>query len=225
MRCRDLLLLLALAVAPLSAAWADNTTLSLSETATVMAPPDELAATLRAEAVASTAAGAQKQVNAAMDDALTQARAAAGVVAGTGDYGVSRDTGAKPERWQASQTLSLHGKDGAVLLALVGALQAKGLAIGDLHWQLSDETARKAQAEAMRRAISALRARAEEAAGLLDLRFVQFVSVRLDTPPAVRPMVRSMAAAAPAAATPPSAVAEDVPVSATVGAEVVLGPR
>jgi predicted secreted protein len=226
---RRLLLGLPLAVllslAPLSGAWADDTTLTLSETATVMAPPDELAATLRAEATAPTAAEAQRAVNAAMADALARARAVAGIAAGTGGYAVFRDPSSKPEHWQASQTLALHGTDGAALLTLVGALQQKGLAVGDLHWQLSDEAARKANAEAMRRAIGALRARVDEAAGLLGLRFVRFQTVRLDTPPPLRPVMRMMAVAAPAAATPPTAVAEDVPVSATVGADAVLAPK
>jgi predicted secreted protein len=110
----------------------------------------------------------------------------------------------------------------------VSALQQKGLAISDLHWQLSDAAAKRAEAEATRRAIGALRGRVEEAAGLLDLHFVRFATVRLDTPPPFRPAMRMMAMAAPAAAAapaPPSAAAEDIPVNATVGADAVLAPK
>jgi predicted secreted protein len=226
MRRRHALLAALLVLAPLSPAWADDTRLSLSETATVTVAPDELAAVLRAEATAPTAAEAQRAVNAAMADALARAKQAPGVTAATGGYGVYRDASTRPERWQASQTLALHGADGAAMLALVGALQQKGLAVGDLHWQLSDDAARKAQAEAMRRAIGALRARADEAAGLLGMSFTRFVSVQLQTPPQFRPQMRAMAMAAAAPApTPPSAESEDIPVSATVSAEASLAPK
>jgi predicted secreted protein len=226
MRHRLVWLAAALALAPLSGAWADDTRLSLSETATVMVAPDELAAELRAEATAPTASEAQRQVNAAMADALAHARQTPGVVASTGGYGVFRDTSIKPERWQASQTLALHSADGAALLTLVGALQQKGLAISDLHWQLSGDATRKAQAEAMRRAIGALRSHVDEAAGLLGLSFVRFVTVQLQTPPLFHPPMRAMAMAAAAPApVPPSAVSEDIPVSATVSAEAALAPK
>jgi predicted secreted protein len=217
-----------LALAPLSGAWADDTRLSLSEAATVSVAPDELSAALRAEATAPTAAEAQRAVNAAMADALARAKQVPGITAATGGYGVYRDASTRPERWQASQTLALRSTDGAALLALVGALQQKGLAVGDLHWQLSDDAARRAQAEAMRRAVAALRARVDEAAGLLGLRFVRFVSVQLQTPPQFRPQMRgmAMAASAPAPApAPPSAEAEDIPVTATVSAEAALAPK
>jgi predicted secreted protein len=218
----------ALAVAALpTAARAQDTTLSLSETATVMAHPDELDGGLRAEATAPTAAEAQRLVNAAMADALARAKQVAGVTASTGGYGVYRDTSVKPERWQASQTLDLRSADGPALLTLVGALQQKGLALSDLHWQLSDETERRARAEATRKAIGTLRARADEAAALLNLSFVRFASVRLDASVQPRPLQRMMAAAMPmaAAAPPPSAEGQDVPVNATVGADVVLAPK
>jgi predicted secreted protein len=222
---RHALLAALLVLAPVSA-WADDTTLSLSETATVMAAPDELSAVLRAEATAPTAAEAQRLVNAAMADALTRVRQAAGVTSGTGGYGVYRDPSVKPERWNASQTLALHSANGPVLLTLVGALQQKGLAISDLHWQLSDDAERKAQAEATRRAIGALRARVDEAAGLLGLRFVRFATVRLDSPQPFRPAMRMMAVA-PAAALGGigAAAADDIAVSATVGADADLAPK
>jgi predicted secreted protein len=223
-----LLVLAPLSGAPVSRAWADDTRLSLSETATVTIAPDELQAVLHAEATAPTASEAQRAVNAAMADALARAKQAPGIVAATGGYGVYRDTSSKPERWQASQTLALHSADGAALLTLVGALQQKGLAVDDLHWQLSDDATRKAQAEAMRRAIAALRAHVDEAAGLLGLSFVRFVSVQLQTPPLFRPQMRAMAMATASSApapTPPSAAAEDVPVSATVSAEASLAPK
>jgi predicted secreted protein len=204
MRARHVLLAaLLLAAAPLHAARADDTRLTLSETATVMAPPDELAASLQAQDTAASPAEAQRKVNAAMADALARARQASGIAVSTGGYTVYRDTSAKPERWLASQTLLLHGTDGAALLTLVGALQQRGLAVSDLRWQLSDAAARRAQAEAMRQAIGTLRARADDAAGLLGLTFVRFNTVRLDEPHPVRPLMRMMAAMSAASALAP----------------------
>lgn len=223
-----------LAVAPLIAmlvlaplrAHAD-TILRLSETATVMAHPDELDTAVTAEATASSAAEAQRRVNSLMADAIAAAKAVPHVSINSGGYFVAhpgptpKDRG---ERWQANQSLSLTSPDGAALLKLVGELQQKGLAVTQLSWRLSDAAARAAQAEATRKAIAALRGRAEEAANLLDLRFGSFKEVRLNgTQPLPLRMMAPMAASA--AAPPPQAEATDVTVSASAEADIVLVPK
>jgi uncharacterized protein len=206
-----------------------ETLLRLSETATVMEHPDELDATLRVDVTAPTPAQAQRQVNATMETALAEAKAVAEVTVSTGGYFVWRVGPAPlspPEHWQANQTIELASHDGAALLKLVGDLQQKGLAVGQLSWRLSDTATRAARAEATRKAIAALRGRAEEAAALLDLRFDSFREVRLD---AVRPQpiprMMAMSAAASASAPPPNAEPADVSVSATAEADVVLLPK
>jgi predicted secreted protein len=188
-----------------------------------MAHPDELVATLRAEATAATAAAAQQAVNSAMAAALARARQVTDVTASTEGYTAWQAT--QPQRWQASQTLTLRSHDGPALLTLVGELQQKGLAIGELSWQLSHEASRAARDQAMRDALSALRGRADAAAGLLGLRFESFQRVSIAMPQPVPIMPRAMMAMAAAAPTPPSAQAEDIPVSATVDADAVLAPR
>jgi predicted secreted protein len=206
-----------------------DTLLRLSETARVMTHPDELVAALRAEASAPTAAEAQARVNAAIAHGLEQSKQVAGIAATTGSYNVwtqmPRDRAQGREEWRAAQTLDLKGNDGAALLRLVGVLQAQGFAVERLAWQLAPETARRARTEATRQALGALRARADEAAGILGLRFDSFREVRLDNvrPPA--PSLRAMAAPAMAAAPPPSAEAEDVAVEAGVEADAVLVSR
>ena len=65
------------------------------------------------------------------------------------------------------------------------------------------------------------RARREAAAKLLGLRFEEFRSVDLNPTSAPAPMPRAMMAAAMPA---PNAVAEAVPVSATLTAEAALAP-
>lgn len=210
-----------------SPAWAE-TLLHLSDTETVSVMPDELAASLRAEASSPNPVDAQQRVNAAMADALAHARKVAGVIISTGAYNVWH-MGPTPQdptqRWQASQSLELTSHDSVPLLTLVGTLQHNGLAIEGLNWRLSHAAERKAYDEAMRRAITTLRGKAQQAAGLLDLRFDSFKEVRLGSaaPPPMPRFVGAMAAmAAPA---PPSAVAADVPVSASAEADAILLPK
>jgi uncharacterized protein len=223
---RRLALLSILSLSPIPSAYAD-TVLHLAETATVMAAPDEIAATLRAEATSTTASDAQARVNAAMQDALAQARKVEGLTVSTGGYGVWRTGPNQGDRWQVSQTLNLTGHDGPALLTLVGALQQHGLAASNLGWRLSRTAERQAHQSATKQALTALRGRVDEAAALLDLRFDQYKNVRLDSA-APQPMFR--AAAAPmamsaASAPPPSVAPEDVPVSATAEADAILVPR
>jgi predicted secreted protein len=205
------------------------TILHLSETATVPAHPDELAASIRAEAIATSPAGAQQRVNAVIADALKRAREVDGVTASTGNYSVWRigpTAQDHTERWQATQTIALHSRDGTPLLTLVGELQQKGLALNQLAWQLSDETSRAARQQALAAALKALRGRADAAAGLIGLQFDQFKEVRLDTPrPPPMPRMMMAASASAKAFAPPSAEAEDEMVSATAEADVLLKPR
>jgi predicted secreted protein len=234
MRLRSLACTLALALSALGAAGPDaraaETVLHLSETATLFIAPDELAATLRAEATASRASDAQSQVNAMVKDALAAAAALPDIQAATGGYHVWRVPPTpqdRAEKWQGSQVLMLHARDGAALLTLIGALQQKGLVVGGLQWRLAHATDRQARLNATKQALAALRGRTEEAAEILGLQFNHFRAVRLDGAEPPVPMPRAMMAARPRAAeaVPPVAVAEDIPVTATAQAEAVLLPR
>lgn len=210
--------------APLPAA--ADTVLRLAESATVMVPPDEIAASLRFEIIAPTAADAQSRVNAAMKDALAAAAQAKDVVASTGGYSVWRSGPSpqdKTEKWQATQTLNLTSTKAEALLPLVGALQAKGAALNNMGWRLSTEAQRKAQQEATHKAIAGLRARVDDAAKLLGMKFDRFREVRLDgvEPPQMPRPVMAMAAPRVDSA-PPVVAAQDVAVSATVQADAAL---
>ena len=212
-----------------------QTVLKLAETATVTARPDELTASLRAEIIAGSAAEAQSRVNKAIADALAKAKAVCDVSVSTGNYGVYRvgpnpndRSGAdKTERWQASQSLELKSHNGAALLQLVGELQKSGLAMGNLSWGLSPEAARKTRAEATRLALAGLRGRADEAAALIGLAFDGFKEIRLDSdrPAPIRSRMMAPAMVGGAASAPPNAEAEDVTVSATAEADVLLRSR
>jgi len=166
-----------------------------------------------------------------MGEALVAAKAVAGVTVSTGGYFVWRvgpTAVDRTESWHANQSIELTSHDGAALLKLVGELQQKGLAAAQLNWRLSDQAAHAARAEATRKAIAALRGRAEDAATLLDLRFGSFREVRLDSTRPQPGMPRLMAMSAQAVsspAVPPSAEPTDVSISATADADVVLLPK
>ena len=139
------------------AARADDTILRLAETATVMVTPDELAASLRAEAIAPNAQDAQKRVNEMMRDAVATAKKADGITVSTGAYNVWRVAATvtdHSERWQAGQSINLSGKEGEPMLKLVAELQQKGLSESNLAWRLSRETERTARRDATRQALS-----------------------------------------------------------------------
>ncbi len=216
-----LLTLFLLAAMPVSAA---ETLLRLSETAHVTVKPDELVAVLRAEGTGATAAAAQAQANAMVRRTLDAVAAKPGITATTGGYGVWQR--AKPNtQWSAVQSVTLKSQDGPTLLALVGTLQAGQLALERLSWQVSPNAARRAQSEATKQALGALRGRSEEAAAILSLKFTGFREIRMqDQPRPVMLMGAARAMAAPAEAPPPSAEAEDADIAATVEADAVLAP-
>jgi len=201
-----------------------ETALHIGESAEVTRAPDEVVATLRAEARASTAGAAQEAVNRAVAAAVARAGAVPGLRVSTGGYWTSRaDEG---RSWQAAQGITLRGGDGAALLDLAGALQAAGMATSSIQWTLTRDAARAAREEASRLALDALRRRAEAVAGQLGMVVVGLREVRIDAPDTgPRPMPMAMSARASASAAPPVAVSEDVVVSAMVSAVAVLRPR
>ncbi len=231
MRRTLVLAALMMPLAPLAAQAQDGTGLAetvlhIAESAEVTRAPDEVVAHLRAEARAGTAAGAQEAVNRAINAAVERARGVPSVRVTTGRYWTNRvDEG---RSWQATQTVTLRGGDGAALLELTGALQGSGLALNGLQWMLTRDAARAAREEASRLALDALRRRAEAVAGQLGLQLVGLREVRIEVPdhgPRPMPMAMARAAGTSAPASPPVAVAEEVVVAASVSAVAVLRSR
>lgn len=195
------------------------TILHLSSSATVKVMPDQLDATLAAEAGADTPVQAQAAVNAMVSRALAQAGAVSAVTASTGSYTVWH-VGDPHPGWRAQQTIRLTATDGPALLALVGTLQADGLAVSSLAWSLKEQTDEAAHDKAEAMALIGLKAKAERAAKLLGLHFAGFRTVWLVPPegPPPRPMALMAARAMPE----PSAVSGEASVTATVTAEAKL---
>lgn len=202
-----------------------DTTLDLSETGTVMVQPDELSASLRAQAEAPSPQAAQDSLNRKTGQALAAAHQVTGVRIATSQYMVQPpeppQTGRPSTGWHASQTIDLSSDDGPALLALVGSLQQQGLAVEQLTWRLSATAERHARDQAMRQAVGGLRSRAESIATLLGLHFTSFKTVRIG-PAGPRPMAMPMRALAATAM--PTAESGPVEVNSTVTAEAVLTP-
>ena len=144
----------------------------LSATATREVEQDTLVGVVSVRVDAATAAAAQAEVNRKMTAAIAKARAVASVRAATGGYRVYQDydKDGHPRRWIAEQDLRLTTREAGPLLELVGALQADGLNVNGLTYQLGDEARRTVEDELTVEAIQTLRNRAERVATSMAMR-------------------------------------------------------
>jgi uncharacterized protein YggE len=197
----------------------------LSAQATIKVAPDDLVACLAAIAIAPTAAAAQRRVTEMMANARTTAAGTPGARTIFRGYAVFYSE-EKPPHWTAQQTLEVRGGDGEVALDLVGRLQALGLALEGLGWEVSPERAEQTRQDATLKALVILRKQATEGARVLGMEVDRFQSVSLnDAPPGVTPMARAEAAgvaAVMAPMPPPNATAVSQDMIVSVSAEVVL---
>ena len=197
--------------------------LHLSETATVEVQPTLLVVDLEASAESPVAVTAQRRVNDLMAQAAARAEKVVGVTAVFQDYSTSfidRSNGGAAH-WIASQTLELRSKSADALLALAGQLQALGLSIGNLGWQVPQDELDAAGRKARLEALSSLHQEAAAAAKVLGLEVAAYEAVDLSGGPAPifngpRPMMAAMAMPAPIATRDSQAV------TATVTGDIIL---
>lgn len=213
----------------------EGTVLSLSETAEREVAPDLLRARLFASATAATATSAQAQVNAMMEKALATVRRL-GLSAETMTYNTWEETqrpvpvqpGQPPApppqpRWRAQQQLSLVAGDPAKVLQAVGALQADGLGVQQLAYELSRAKRRSLEDELTREALARLKGRAELSAAALGLTFTGWSTIRLGGSVSAPPVQMQRLRAEAASAMPvPQAEAGPQLVVFTVDGEAIL---
>jgi uncharacterized protein len=207
-------------------AQAPLTRLHLQESASREVEQNVLVATVQAHAEAAAPAEAQAAVNEAVAAAVDRVRAEAGIRAATGSYSVyqRRDRDDRPVGWTAQQDLRLTSQDPAALLELAGSLQAMGLNLIGLGWQIDDETRRKVQRELTLAAIATLRERAQAIAASIEMRVANIDTLRVGgAMQGPRPMM--MRAEAMADAPPPTALPDLETIEAHVEAEITLSPR
>lgn len=140
---------------------------SLSASATVQVPQDELSMTLTTQREGANAQEVQSQLKTALDAALLVARRQAQsplMSVSTGRFGLSPryDRNGKLVGWQGSAELVLQGRDFVRISQTAGLLQT--LTVASVNFGLSAQLRQQAQAQAQSQAIEAFQKSASEIA-------------------------------------------------------------
>jgi predicted secreted protein len=140
---------------------------TLSASATVQVPQDELTLTLSTQREGSSAPEVQNQLKTALDAALTLARRQAQsplMVVSTGRFGLSprHDRNGKLVGWQGTAELILQGRDFVRISQTAAQLQS--LSVASVVFGLSTQQRQDAQAQAQSQAIAEFQKNATEVA-------------------------------------------------------------
>ena len=162
-----------------------QTLITLSVTERVSVEQDTLIATLRIERQNRNAQTLQREINAAMEEALNESESVTSVKVSTGYYSVYQTNtapqGGRPDQvWQGSQSITLEGKDAQSLLELAGEIQDMGFVMNNLTYTLSTERADEVRDGLMESAISRARANAERAAAAMGKTEVDIATLDID---------------------------------------------
>jgi predicted secreted protein len=212
------------------------TMLHLDQTAEATVPRDRITVEMRVEAVGSDQSRVQADVNRRMAAALVEARHVDSVDTMTGDYrtyqqsvGSGVTSVRSSSQWHAMQSLILVSQDFGAAVALAGRLQAEGLTVGDMRFDVAPATLRSWQKALTEEALRELTARAATIAGTVSLRVDHIerltVGNAMQAGSAPHAMMMAGRAAGSPAPAPPAVAAGTAPVSVTVGAEVAMTPR
>lgn len=212
---------------------ASPTLLHLSQTARRVVPRDRIAIEMRTEATGVDPRLVQAEVNRRMKAALGKAKSTPSVKAATGSYNTYRFTPTgpdgkpkPPDQWRTEQGLSLTGQNFPAALILAGVLQADGLVITGMRFDVAPATLRAQQAALTKEALSAIMARAGRVAAALGLKVDRIVNLTVGNAQEQGRSPYPMMMARAARAGPPPAVAPgESTVAVTVQAEIALTPK
>jgi predicted secreted protein len=200
------------------------TVLHLSQSAERRITRDLLHADLRAEGKGADPRTVEAAINGTMAKALTEAKRVPGIEVSTGGYSVYRDNASSD--WTGSQSLFLSGTDSAALLSLAGTLQADGLAMSNLTYEVAPATVRGAESALTAEALAELGERAAAVAQQLNLSVLGYRNLTVgNAETAGGPMPRFAAVATSAAMPAPVAAPGEGTVRVTVSADVLLGAK
>ncbi|MDP1931112.1 MAG: SIMPL domain-containing protein [Gammaproteobacteria bacterium] len=206
-----------------------QTLITLSVTERISVEQDTLIATLRIEREDGNAQVLQRQINAAMEEALNEAEGVSEVKTSTGYYSVYQyntqpQGGRVATVWRGSQSITLEGQDAQKVLELAGEIQGMGFVMSDLSYTLSTSKADEVRDGLMESAISRARANAERAARALGKSDVDIATLDVDAALGyAQPMfmARGVAMDAMAEKAAPVAEAGESEVSLTVRVQAV----
>jgi predicted secreted protein len=187
---------------------------------------DLLHVDLRTEKTSGDQQAVESAINQAMAKALAMARQQPGIDIDTGFYSINREFDKHPPQWSGSQSLFLSSTDASTLLKLAGELQAQGLVMSSLHYEASPKTMRGVEDELTSQALSALERRAEAIAEQLHLSVLRYRNLTIgsaQTRGSPMPLFEQSVAAT--AMPPPVAAPGEAPISVTVVADILLGPK
>lgn len=206
--------------------------LTLDATVATDVIPDLAVITLAAEANGIDAAPITREVQQAINAALAQAKATAGVTAQTGAFTTHQRFGNAGVRdgWTVRAELILKAKDFAVLGTLAGRLAQQKLMIVGSGFELSRELRDREEQALIERGIAAFRNKALTASrafgfGNFTLREVNLGSINGDARP-IQPKAFSLRAAAVSAADaePMAIEGGKVTLTLTVNGSIVMSP-
>ena len=215
--------------------------LTLSASASIEVPMDELSVTLAVVREAADAATVQAQMSQVLEAALGEARKHARpgeLEVRTGSFSLNPRYAPPPARpapgytpsiigWQGRAELHLEGRDQRTVASLAGRLA--GMSVARVGHSLSKQARERAEAQTTREAISRFRERAQSYAEQFGLRTfaVLQVQVGMDGGPAPLAEARGMvlrAAAMPMADVPLPVEAGRATVSSTVSGNIQMVP-
>ncbi|HEY1796286.1 MAG TPA: SIMPL domain-containing protein [Stellaceae bacterium] len=200
------------------------TVLHLSQTAERRITRDLLHVDMRAENKAADPRAVEAGINRLMAKALADAKQVPGIEVSNGGYNVYRDNASS--EWTGSQSLFLSGSDSGALLALAGTLQADGMVMSNLSYEVAPATVRGAENVLTAEALSALGQRAGAIAQQLHVSVLGYRNLTVgNAETAVAPMQRFAAVAAAASMPAPVAAPGEGTVHVTVSADVLLGQK
>lgn len=201
------------------------TVLHLTQSAERRLTRDLLRVDMRAEGKGIDPKAVEAGINRGMAKALAEVKQAQGVEVSTGGYNVHRDApSSAAAEWVGSQSLFLSGTDSAALLSLAGKLQAGGLVMSNLDYEVAPATVRGAENVLTTEALSGLGQRAAAVAQQLHLTVLGYRNLTVgNAETAGGPMPRFAAAAASMPA--PVAAPGEATVRLTVSADVLLGSK
>ena len=207
-----------------------NTVITFSTYAERAVPRDRLRATLRAEVSDADPVRVQSEINKRMARALDRVKRASAVKAETGSYSIYQVTDKnRVVTWRGSQSVSVYSSDFESVLGVVRDLQADGLVMSGMGFELTPEMQRKLEQELEAEAVGKALERARALAKAAESSVVRIRALRVGGVPMIRPLPMAkamesdqMLAAAPMA--PPVGEGGEQAVRVSVEVDILVAP-